>query len=103
MSTSRRDTVFYILSGFFVTDAVLAEIVGGKLFQVPELNLGLFKIPAVVLSIGILPWPLVFVATDLVNEYWGKPAVKRLSFLTVALIAYAFCVLSAARAVPAFE
>jgi queuosine precursor transporter len=103
MSTSRRDNVFLVLAGFFLTNAIVAEVIGGKLFQLPALDLGLFTFPSVILSIGILPWPIVFLATDLVNEYFGKPAVKRISFLAVAMIVYVFAVLFLARAVPTWE
>jgi len=37
-------------------------------------------------------WPVVFITTDLINEYFGKPGVKRISYFTAALIAYAFVV-----------
>jgi hypothetical protein len=97
---TRRDRVFFVLTGFFVTNALIAEIIGGKLFEVPGLDLGLFALPQVVLSIGIVLWPVVFVTTDLLNEYYGVTAVRRLSFLTVALVAYAFLLLYLAKIVP---
>jgi len=100
---SRRDTIFLVLVGFFLSNAIVAEIIGGKLFALPEVDLGLFRFPAVILSIGILPWPIVFLATDLVNEYFGKPAVRRISFLAVAMISYVFVVLFLARAVPTWQ
>lgn len=103
MPTSRRDAVFLVLTGFFLTNAIVAEVIGGKLFQLPALELGPVRFPSVILSIGILPWPIVFLATDLVNEYFGKPAVRRISFLAVAMIAYTFVVLGLARMVPTWE
>ena len=88
---SRRDIVYLALAGFFVTNAILGELTGGKLF-----TLGPF-----VLSIGVIPWPVVFIATDLINEYFGRDGVKRLTFMTIALIVYAFIVLFLAIQVPA--
>ena len=75
--------LFIVLAGIFVTNAILAELIGGKLIPV----LG------TVMSLGILPWPIVFLTTDLVNEYFGKKSVHFLSWLTVALILYCFLVL----------
>ncbi len=80
---SKRDLVFITLAGFFITNAIVAELIGGKLFQV-----GPF-----VQSIGIMLWPVVFLTTDLVNEYYGPKGVRRLTFLTISLIGYAFIVL----------
>ncbi len=91
MFTSRRNKVFLVLAGIFITNAITAELIGGKL-----INVGPY-----VMSVGILPWPVVFLTTDLVNEYYGKEQVKKLSLLTAALIAYCFFVLLFALGIPA--
>ena len=53
------------------------------------------------MSLGVLPWPIVFLTTDLINEYYGKEGVKKLTFITVGLIIYAFVVLFAGMQIPA--
>lgn len=88
---SKRDIVFLTLAGFFITNAIVAELIGGKLFQV-----GPF-----VQSIGIMLWPVVFLTTDLVNEYYGPKGVRKLTFLTVSLIGYTFILLALAMMVTA--
>lgn len=100
---TRKQLVFFILGGFFLTNALLGELTGGKLFAIPELNLGLLKLPSVVLSIGVIPWPVVFITTDLINEYFGRAGVRRLTFLAVGMISYSFVVLFLATLVPAWE
>ena len=89
--TSRRDIVYLALAGFFVTNAILGEVTGGKLF-----SLGPFT-----LSIGVIPWPVVFLSTDLINEYFGRDGVRKLTFMTIGLIIYAFVVLFLGMQVPA--
>ena len=101
--TSRRDLVYFILSGFFLTNAVLGELTGGKLFAMPALDWGWLRIPSVVLPIGVIPWPIVFVSTDLVNEYYGRAGVRRLTFLAVSMIGYSFLILFLTMLVPAWE
>jgi len=91
MFKSKREFVFVILAGIFITNAIVAELIGGKLIQI-----GPF-----VMSIGIIPWPIVFLTTDLINEYYGKSGVKKLSIITASLIAYAFVVLFFSIMVPA--
>jgi uncharacterized integral membrane protein (TIGR00697 family) len=88
---TRRDLVYLALAAFFITDAVLAEVIGGKLF-----TLGPFT-----MSIGVLPWPVVFIATDLINEYFGREGVKKITLITIALISYAYVILFASLYVPA--
>ena len=90
MFKTRKDTVYIILAGIFITNAIVAELTGGKLIDV-------FGVP---MSIGILPWPIVFVTTDLINEYFGERGVKRLSLITAGLIAYTFFVLYFAIQIP---
>ena len=60
MFKTKKDTVYIVLAGIFITNAIVAELIGGKLIHVGS-NL---------MSIGILPWPIVFVTTDLINEYF---------------------------------
>lgn len=88
---SRRDIVFLLLAGFFITNAILAEVIGGKLIQA-----GPFA-----MSIGVIPWPVVFLTTDLINEYFGVKGVRRLTFITMGMIVYAFVLLFLAMEVPA--
>ncbi|PKP47766.1 MAG: hypothetical protein CVT95_05275 [Bacteroidetes bacterium HGW-Bacteroidetes-12] len=91
MFKTKRDIVFTILAGIFITNAVVAELIGGKIIQI-----GPF-----IMSIGIIPWPVVFLTTDLINEYYGKSGVKKLTFITASLIAYAFIVLFFSINIPA--
>lgn len=91
MNLTRKQIVFAILAGIFITNAIVAELIGGKLIQI-----GPF-----ILSVGILPWPVVFIATDLINEYFGKAGVKKLTFLTTGLIIYCFIILFGAMTIPA--
>lgn len=93
MFKSKREFVFIILAGIFITNAIVAELIGGKLIQI-----GPF-----VMSIGIIPWPVVFLTTDLINEYYGRSGVKKLSLITASLIAYAFVILFFAMIVPAAQ
>lgn len=89
---SRKDLVFLVLAGFFITNAIVAELIGGKLVQF----FGLFT-----QSIGIILWPIIFILTDLINEYFGKDGVKKLTFITMGLIAFMFILLTVALKIPA--
>ena len=87
---SSKQTLYIILSGIFITNAIVAELIGGKLIE----------INGVPMSIGILPWPIVFITTDLINEYFGKQGVKKISIITSILIAYTFFILFFAIKIP---
>lgn len=91
MLQTKKEVLFAVLSGLFICNAIVAELIGGKL-----ISIGPF-----VMSIGILPWPIVFLTTDLINDYFGEKGVRKLSFITAGLISYAFIILLLAMSVPA--
>ncbi len=93
----RATRLFILLGGFFVANALVAEFIGVKIFALePTLGLDSFNFNlfgqqgALQFSAGVLLWPVVFVMTDLINEYYGKRGIRMLSFLTIGLITYAF-------------
>jgi uncharacterized integral membrane protein (TIGR00697 family) len=93
----RRQVLFLVLAGFFLGNALLAEMIGGKLFQIPAPWQSLVGESSVwhafTLSCGVILWPIVFITTDIINEYFGRAGVRRLSFLGAGIIAYSFVAL----------
>ncbi len=100
--------LFIIISCFFVANALIAECIGGKIFSFEKLlglspsNFTLFGQSGLSfnLTCGVLLWPLEFIVTDIVNEYYGPKAVRRISYTAVVLILYAFIMFYAAIQVP---
>jgi uncharacterized integral membrane protein (TIGR00697 family) len=96
--SDRPTKLFVIFSSFFVVNALIAEAIGTKLFSLEGLlglqpaNFTLFGQSglAFTLTCGVVLWPLEFVITDIINEYYGPRAVRRISITAVSLIAYAF-------------
>jgi len=103
--------LFVIITAFFVANALIAECIGTKIFSLEKLfgatpfNFSLFGEKGLALSLtcGVLLWPLEFVMTDIVNEYYGPKAVRRISYIAVALILYAFVMFYMAMGVPAAD
>jgi queuosine precursor transporter len=100
--------LFVIFSAFFVANALIAECIGGKIFSLEKVfglqpaNLTLFgeKGLSFNLTCGVLLWPLEFIMTDIVNEYYGPKAVRRISYTAVALISYGFLMFYLAMGMP---
>lgn len=103
--------LFVIFTAFFVANALIAECIGTKIFSLEKLfggtplSFSLLGEPGLAISLtcGVLLWPLEFVMTDIVNEYYGPKAVRRISFIAVALILYAFLMFYMAMKVPAAD
>jgi len=98
-------------TAFFVANALIAECIGTKLFSLEKLlgthpaNITMFGQHglAFTLTCGVLLWPLEFVMTDIINEFYGPKAVRRISFIAVGLISYAFLMFYLAIHVPAAD
>ncbi|MFZ5973647.1 MAG: queuosine precursor transporter [Bacteroidota bacterium] len=96
----KKNRLFIALAGIFITNALMAEMIGVKIFSgegtlgLPPAHLNILGFTMDFnLTAGAVIWPVVFITTDLINEYFGKPGVKRISFLTAGLIAYSFLVI----------
>ncbi len=89
--------LFLILGAFFLTNALVAEVIGVKIFSL-EKTIGIQPVAFSLfgnsfsfnLTAGVLLWPVVFIMTDVINEYYGMRGVRFLSFITAALIGYTF-------------
>ncbi len=95
---NRAARLFLLLGAFFLTNALMAEFLGGKIFSLErtlgfepvQISLGGEQRFSFNLTAGVLLWPFVFVFTDIVNEYFGRRGVRLLTLVAVALILYAF-------------
>jgi queuosine precursor transporter len=106
-----KKTLLYLLLGsFFITNALIAEFGGVKMFSmekllgIPPLQLDIFgMITDLNMSVGVLIWPVVFIFSDIINEYFGKEGVRRISFITASMIAYSFLVILLWTRMPAAD
>ena len=99
--------LFLGMTAFFCCNALIAESIGTKIFSLEKLfglapaNFNLFgENVSFNLTCGVLLWPLEFIMTDIVNEYYGPRAVRRISYTAVILIAYAFLMFYLSMGVP---
>jgi uncharacterized integral membrane protein (TIGR00697 family) len=97
--THKKQQLYLVLSAIFIVNALLAEIIGVKIFHANSL-LGLPESVPGDLTAGVLIWPVVFVTTDILNEYFGPKGVLRVSLLTAGLILYAFAIIYATTSLP---
>lgn len=95
--TNKPAQLLLILGVFFVTNALIAEFIGVKIFALEEsfglkpFNWNLFgETGSLNFTVGVILWPFVFILTDIINEYFGIKGVRRLSYLAIMFILYAF-------------
>jgi uncharacterized integral membrane protein (TIGR00697 family) len=101
---TKESRLLLVLATFFVANAILSEFIGVKIFNVeatigiPKFHINLLGVPNLTfnMSAGVLTWPIIFIMTDIINEYFGVKQVRFLSILTSILIAFAFFVVGLA-------
>jgi queuosine precursor transporter len=107
MVSSKKQYLYFILCGIFITNAIVAEIIGAKIFSVEstfgfepfQFNLLGYKLD-LNMSAGVLNWPIVFIISDIINEYFGVRGVKNISYFSSILIVYTFFLLYGASNLP---
>ncbi len=101
---TKESRLLLVLGAFFVANAILSEFIGVKIFSVEgtlgikKFDINLFGVPNLSfnMSAGVLTWPIIFIMTDIINEYFGVKQVRFLSILTCILIGFAFVVVGLA-------
>ena len=93
----RAVRLYIALAAFFCVNAALAEFIGVKIFALED-TLGVAPFEwnlfgqtgSLNFTAGTLLWPVVFIMTDTINEFFGRRGVRFISWLAVGLIVYGF-------------
>src|SRR3954467_12447777 len=94
-----RQKLYLYLCGVFLTALLIGDTIGSKLFVV-NIPLGFATLPAT-LSVGAIWFPITFLLTDVINEFYGSQGARFVTFLGFFMAILAFLVLLAARYIPA--
>jgi uncharacterized integral membrane protein (TIGR00697 family) len=86
----RKQHLYLWLAAIFITALIVGDIIGGRFFHVAGHNL----------SAGMLLFPLTFVLTDVVNEFYGAIGAKRLTFLGLGMAGFTFLMINIVLALP---
>jgi hypothetical protein len=97
---SKGQMLYLWLSAIFVTCLLIANIVGSKFFHFGTLRIGTFDLH-IEHSVGMLSFPLTFVLTDILNEFFGPKAARRVTYIGLAMSLFAFGLLGISVHVPA--
>jgi uncharacterized integral membrane protein (TIGR00697 family) len=85
-----RQKLYLFLTCAFVTALVVADIIGGKFVSIGP----------VTLPVGLIPFPITFLLTDLINEYYGSRAARRVTYIGLVMAGFSFLMIFLARHLP---
>lgn len=106
--TPAGQNLYVWLTAFFVACLLIADIIGIKLFRLPfpgtlEISLGFTTLTAVEHTCGMLTFPVTFLLTDLINEYYGSRAARRVTYIGLVMALFVFGVINLAQAMPRLD
>lgn len=94
MKLDARMTMFMTLVGVFLTCLIVGNLIGGKLTEVHLFG------RTWIISVGEIPFPLTFILTDLINEFYGRKTARRVTLLGFAMIGLTVLIIQVADRVP---
>ena len=101
---SRPQKLYVVCAGVFITALVVAEATAGKFFTAFALPFPIRILgqtfEEVIMTAGVLAFPVTFICTDLVNEYFGRPGIRYLTLVGMAMVVFEFLILQVAMATP---
>lgn len=101
---SRPQKLFVVCTAVFVTALVIAEATASKFFTAFDLPFAIsifgVEFDSVIMTAGVIAFPVTFIVTDLLNEYYGKKGIRFVTFVGMAMIIFEFGLLQIAMGVP---
>ena len=99
---TRAQRVYVVCAAVFLTALVIAEATAGKFFTAFDLPVPLrilgVEFESVVMTAGVIAFPVTFVVTDVMNEYFGRDGIRFVTYVGLACVVFAFGLLQLALA-----
>ena len=95
--------IYLYLAGLFITSLVVSNLIFQKFFYWYPLDIDIFDNKLFELSVGILPYPITFLITDLISEIYGKKKAKDVVITGIFASFFSIILLLISDAVPAVE
>lgn len=106
MTSQKRElakNIYLLLAGLFITSLVVSNLIFQKFFYWYPLDVKLLGNSLFELSVGILPYPITFLITDLISEIYGKKRANQVVITGIFASFFSMGILLIANEVPAIE
>ncbi|MDA0793831.1 MAG: queuosine precursor transporter [Bacteroidetes bacterium] len=101
--TELAKKIYLYLAGLFITSLVVSNLIFQKFFYWRPLEISIFGNQLFELSVGILPYPITFLITDLISEIYGKKKANQVVIAGIFASFFSMGILWMANVVPAIE
>ena len=101
--TELAKKIYLYLGGLFITSLVVSNLIFQKFFYWRPFELTVFGNQLFELSVGILPYPITFLITDLISEIYGKKKANQVVIAGIFASFFSMGILWMANVVPALS
>ena len=95
--------IYLLLGALFITSLVVSNLIFQKFFYWYPFNLEIFGTKLFEISVGILPYPITFLITDLISEIYGKKKANQVVVAGIFASLFSLLIITVASAVPATD
>ena len=95
--------IYLLLGGLFFTSLVVSNLIFQKFFYWYPLDIEIFGSKLFEISVGILPYPITFLITDLISEIYGKKRANDIVVVGVFASLFSLLIIYTASNAPATE
>ena len=100
---SLANNIYLILAGLFITSLVASNLIFTKIFYWYPFDINLMGVKLFELSVGILPYPLTFLITDLISEIYGQKKADQVVITGIFASVFSVGLIFISSQVPAIE
>ncbi|HMC01930.1 MAG TPA: VUT family protein, partial [Flavobacteriaceae bacterium] len=93
--------IYLLLGGLFITSLVVSNLIFQKFFYWYPVDVEIFDVKLFELSVGILPYPITFLITDLISEIYGKKRANDVVVVGIFASLFSLLIVLVSNAVPA--
>lgn len=93
--------IYFLLGGLFITSLVVSNLIFQKFFYWYPFHLEIFGTKLFEISVGILPYPITFLITDLISEIYGKKRANDIVVIGIFASLFSLSIVYVSNAVPA--
>lgn len=95
--------IYLFLGALFITSLVVSNLIFQKFFYWYPFNIEIFGTKLFEISVGILPYPVTFLITDLISEIYGKKRANQIVVAGIFASFFSMLIVYTANAVPATD
>jgi uncharacterized integral membrane protein (TIGR00697 family) len=95
--------IYIYLAALFITSLVVSNLIFQKFFYWKPFEINLFGNQLFELSVGILPYPITFLITDLISEIYGRKKANQVVVAGIFASFFSMGILLISNIVPAIE